>query len=157
MEFFGQTPGQFGGRIKGLLEDPEQQMALLSSPMFQMGMGLLNNPGNGAQGILQGLQSAKQHSNQDKDRERMQKLRTALADMLGVDPESVDAMAGGVQQPAGMPPAQPTGAPAGASFGGAGADMRQQAVAALTQQGKSNPTEQDIEMMLSIMASNAGM
>ena len=82
MALFGQSFGAFGDRLKGLLGDPEQQTALLSNPMFRMGTGILANPGEGVQGAVRGLAAAKQQGQSDEDRERMEKLREQLSQLI---------------------------------------------------------------------------
>ncbi len=83
MNFFGQSFGDFGSQLKGLLSSPEQQRGLLASPMFNVGMGILANPDNAAQGALAGLASAKEQFQSDEDRKRMEELRKQLSEMIG--------------------------------------------------------------------------
>lgn len=103
-------PGMFGedwggGALKqnlgGLLTDPKQQAALASSPMFSAGMGLLGSSQdariNPFQAAMKGLTTGKAQAESDEDRERLAKMREALAAMI---------RQGGGQVP-GQPPPSP--------------------------------------------------
>ena len=214
MALFGQSFGAFGDRLKGLLGDPEQQTALLSNPMFRMGTGILANPGQGVQGAVRGLAAAKQQGQSDEDRERMEKLREQLSQLiqkqLGGDPDTPteqalgmsllpgmagSGVAGAAAGAAGMPqdimsliggmnppatgPAAAMGAAAGGAGGGAAGMATNPAISALAQgagagnpqaeqaiqnqaremlamQGVTQPTQQELEMMLNALRAQAG-
>ena len=103
------------GKVGGLLNDPAQMTALMESPMFQAGMGLLSENskpfgGNAAQGVLGGLASANETKQQREDRERMEKLRAEIAEWLR---QQQMAGMGGQQTPSGgwQSPVPPTQAP----------------------------------------------
>lgn len=87
----------------GLLNDPEQQMGLLSNPMFNAGMGLLSssydpniNPWQAAMG---GIAGAQQNKQTQQDRKRIEELRKQLAQLISQQQRGMQGMPPGAMQP----------------------------------------------------------
>lgn len=72
--------------IGGLL-DSDKLMALQGNPLFNIGMGLMSSrydpKVNPFQAAMSGLASSSKFTEQQEDRERMEKLRSALSGMIG--------------------------------------------------------------------------
>ena len=98
---FGERLGQIGQGVLGLLGDEGGALTnLQQNPAFQMGVGLLDPRQSISQGILGGLKTAREAQITDEDRERMQKLREQLSELIAKQ------MGGGTGLPAPTPTEQ---------------------------------------------------
>ncbi len=98
------TLGGLSDRVGGLLTDPQQQMALIQNPMFNVGMGLLSSyydPNvNPFQAAVKGIAGAQATADEQEDRARIEELRRELAALI-----AAQGIPGGQMPP---PQASPT-------------------------------------------------
>jgi len=90
----------FGGlknTMGGLLSDPKQQAALLNSPGFGAGMGLLASSQdariNPFQAAYKGMTAGKKQMESQEDRDRLEKARKALAAYFAAQGQQVPGQA----------------------------------------------------------------
>lgn len=79
--------GNLKSKVGGLLTDPQQQMGLLSNPMFRAGMGILSENskpfgGDKFGAALAGIAGAQGNKQEQDDRERLEQLRQQLAALI---------------------------------------------------------------------------
>ena len=115
---------QFGQNVQGLLQSPKKQAGLAGNPMFNAGMGLLGSSYdagiNPFQAAMQGLQKGTAEQQSQADRERLDKLRKALAAMIAKQGGQVPGQPAPTAIEQGLQQSRAPGQP-GASMGGAGA------------------------------------
>lgn len=112
---------QFGQNVQGLLQSPQRQAGLAGNPMFNAGMGLLGSSYdaniNPFQAAMQGLQKGTTEQQSQADRERMDKLRKALAAMIAQQGGQVPGQPAPTATEQGLQQSLVPGQP-GASMGG---------------------------------------
>lgn len=88
--------------LQGLLADPNKAM---ENPWFQAGMGVLSESqkpygGNWTQGALGGITAANETKQQREDRERIEKLRREIYDLIMQQQgRAVKSVQGGMMSP----------------------------------------------------------